>query len=267
MKQWRMLMMLGVLMVAGIGSGCAVSKSNIQGFNLISIDQEKQLGDKFAGEIEKQYTLVKDPEVQAYVDSLGKKLLSGAREVKFDYTFKVVQEDSVNAFAVPGGHIYVQSGLLKAADTEDELAGVVAHEINHVVARHATRQLTQQYGYTLLLQLVLGQNPGLLTQLATSLFGKAGSLAYSRGMESQSDFLAVETMHKAGYNPQGIVKFFEKLDKMNHQDPNLLTKFFSSHPLTTDRIKEVKEEIAKLQPRSYSAGSEAAFKKAKEKVR
>lgn len=267
MGQLRLLTLVCMMLVGGLGSGCAVSKTQIHGFNLISIDEEKQLGDKFAGEIEKQYAPVNDPEVQAYVDQLGKKLLAGVREQKFDYTFKVVKDDSVNAFAVPGGHVYVQTGLLKAAENEDELAGVLAHEVNHVVARHGTRQLTQQYGYGLLLQLVLGQNPGMLTQLATSLFGKAGSLAYSRSMETQADYLGVETMYKAGYNPQGMVSFFQKLDAMHKRNPGPIAKFFSSHPLTADRIQEVKEEIAKLPPKSYSAGDASAFSKVKEKVR
>lgn len=262
----KFLILCMLMLVAGFGSGCATGKSNIHGFNLISVDEEKQLGDKFAAEIEKQATVVTDPEVQAYVDQMGKKLLTGAREVKFDYTFKVVKDDSVNAFAVPGGHVYLQTGLLKAAETEEELAGVLAHEINHVVARHSTRQLTQQYGYSLLLQLVLGQNPGLVSQIAASLVGKAGALAYSRGMESQADYLGVETMHKAGYNPEGILRFFKKLDSMNKQDPNALTRFFSSHPLTADRIQEVREEIAKLPPTKYAGSNPAAFAKVKEKL-
>ena len=267
MERLKIFLLMCMMLVTGLGSGCAVSKSNIHGFNLISVEEEKQLGAKFAAEIEKQLTVVNDPEVQAYVDQMGKKLLTGAREVNFDYVFKVVKDDTVNAFAVPGGYIYLQTGLLKAAETEEEIAGVVAHEINHVVARHSTRQLTQQHGYALLLQLILGKDPGLVTQIAGSLVGKAGALAYSRGMESQADFLGVETMHKAGYNPEGILKFFQKLDSMNKRDPNALARFFSSHPMTADRIEEVKKEIAKLPSRSYTAASPAAFAKVKAKLR
>lgn len=267
MNRLKMLLVMSMMVLTGLGSGCAVNKESIHGFNLISIDQEKELGDKFAAEIEKQATVVNDPVIQAYVDQMGKKLLTGAREVKFDYVFKVVKDDTVNAFAIPGGHVYVQTGLLKAAETEDEVAGVLAHEINHVVARHSTRQLTQQYGYSILLQLLLGQNPGLLSQIAGSFVGKAGALAYSRGMESQADYLGVETMAKAGYDPKGIVMFFQKLDSMNKRDPNALAQFFSTHPLTSDRIEEVKAEIAKLPPRKYTAENPAAFAKVKEKLR
>src|SRR5574340_274384 len=150
MGRVRRLLLPIVLMLAGLGSGCAVNQADIRGFNLISIEDEKQLGDKFAVEVEKQYAVVNDPQLQGYVEKIGRRLLTGAREVDFNYTFKVVKDDSVNAFAIPGGHVYVNTGLIKAAQNETELAGVMAHEINHAVARHGTRQLTQQYGYSLI---------------------------------------------------------------------------------------------------------------------
>ncbi len=254
------------LLLVVLGNGCAVNPEKVGGFNLISVEEEKQLGDKFATEIEKQHKVVTDPEVQAYIDGVGKKLLTGVENVQFPYTFKVVKDDSINAFAIPGGHTYVNTGLLKAAESEDELAAVMAHEINHVVARHSTRQMTQKYGYSLLLQLVLGQDPNMLAQLASQLFGTAGSLYYSRGMETQADYLGVETMYKAGYNPEGMVAFFQKLQAENSQQPGKLTKFLSSHPLTTERIETVKGEISKLPPKKYSssnASSEFAKIKAK----
>lgn len=254
------------LLLVVLGNGCAVNPEKVGGFNLISVEEEKQLGDKFATEIEKQHKVVTDTEVQAYIDGVGKKLLTGVENVQFPYTFKVVKDDSINAFAIPGGHTYVNTGLLKAAESEDELAAVMAHEINHVVARHSTRQMTQKYGYSLLLQLVLGQDPNMLAQLASQLFGTAGSLYYSRGMETQADYLGVETMYKAGYNPEGMVAFFQKLQAENSQQPGKLTKFLSSHPLTTERIETVKGEISKLPPKKYSssnASSEFAKIKAK----
>ncbi|KAF0221189.1 MAG: peptidase M48 [Geobacteraceae bacterium] len=268
MGRMRRLLLPFILFLAGLGSGCAVNQTAISGFNLISVEDEKQLGAKFALEIEKQYTVVNDPELQGYVDRLGKRLLAGAREVEFDYTFKAVKDDSVNAFAIPGGHIYVNTGLIKTAQNETELAGVMAHEINHAVARHGTRQLTQQYGYALLLQLVLGDNPSLVAQLAASMFGKAGFMAYSRGMETQADYLGVETMYRTGYNPEGMLTFFEKLDSMHKESPGGLTQFFSSHPLTGERIQRVKEEIAKLPPRSYQfSGDNSEFRKIQGRLR
>lgn len=255
------------LIVIGMLSGCAVNMADIHGFNVISIEQEKELGTKFAAEIEKQYPVYNDAEAQKYIDRLGRRLLTGAREVSFDYVFKVVKDDSVNAFAIPGGRLYVHTGLLKAAQSETEVAAVMAHEISHAVARHGTRQMTQQYGYSMVLSLVLGQNSNVLTQLAGELFGKAGMMSYSREYENQADFLGVETMSKAGYNPQGMVSFFQKLDAMGKQDSGSLAKFFSSHPLTSERIQRVQAEIGKLPHRSYPLVDNTELQKIKARLK
>jgi predicted Zn-dependent protease len=250
-----------MLAMTGVVSGCAVNQSDIRGFNLISVDEEKKLGAQFATEVEKQHQVLNDPETQAYIDRLGKRILTGVKQVDFDYTFKVVKDDTVNAFAIPGGHVYVHTGLIKSATSETELAAVMAHEVNHAVARHGTRQLTQQYGYTLVLQMLLGQNPNQLAQIAASLFGQAGMMSYSRSMENQADFLGVETMNRAGYNPQGMVSFFGKLQSMEKQAPSTISKYFSSHPLTTERISSVQKEIAQLPPRSWVSENAAEFKR------
>jgi predicted Zn-dependent protease len=250
MRVIRQLLLL-LLMLAGFLSGCAINQSDIRGFNLISLEDEKQLGQKFSAEVEKQQTMVTDPSVQNYVNQLGRRLLTGVQVVEFEYTFKVVKDNDVNAFAVPGGHIYVNSGLIKAARNESELAGVMAHEINHAVARHGTRQLTQQYGFVLVSQLVLGQNPNALAQLAASLFGQAGTMSYSRSMENQADYLGVQTMYYAGYNPNGMATFLSQLDVMSRNNPGTLARFFSTHPMTADRVRNVKTEIAQLPPKTY----------------
>jgi len=258
-------MILPVLLSVSLTSGCAVNKSAVGGFNLISVAEEQQLGDKFALEIEKQHKIVKDPQVQSYIDGVGKRLLTGVRKAEFPYTFQVVQDDSINAFAIPGGHTYVNTGLIKAAESEAELAAVMAHEINHVVARHSTRQMTQQYGYNLIAGLLLG-NQGELSKLAADMFGKAGHMYYSREMESQADFLGVETMYKAGYNPQGMVSFFKKLDAAGQKDPGKIARFFSSHPETVERINAIQQEIAKLPAKSYLPDSTPGFSSIKAKV-
>jgi predicted Zn-dependent protease len=256
MWKWGTGLLLAMSLLFG-ATGCAVSQNDIHGFNLVSVEEEKQLGAKFAVEIEKKYPPVRDPEVQGYVNKVGKQLLTGAREVAFDYTFTAVHDDSVNAFAIPGGHLYVHTGLLKVVRTEGELAGVMAHEISHAVARHGTQQLTQQYGYSLVVQLLLGSNPNLLAQIAASLAGQAGMQAYSRGMENQADYLGVETMAKAGYNPDGMLTFFTKLESMEGRNPGQLAQFFSSHPLTSERVQQVKAEIDKLPPQKYPYGADS----------
>jgi len=244
-----------LLMITGLSSGCAVSKDDIRGFNIISLQEEKQLGDKFVVEVEKQRKVVTDPQVQGYLNRLGNRLLTGVRAREFDFTFKAVRDDSVNAFAVPGGHVYVHTGLIKAAQNETELASVMAHEINHAVARHGTQQLTQQYGYGLVIQLLLGKNPNLLAQLASTLFGQGAFMAYSRSMENQADYLGVETMYRAGYDPRGMISFFKKIDTINQRNPGALEQFFSSHPMTGERLRNVQIEISKLPPKTFREDS------------
>ena len=250
-----------------ITGGCAMNTQDIRGFNVISVEEEKGLGAKFAVEVEKQHKLLNDPEVDAYLDRMGQRLLTGVREVDFAYRFKAVQDSDVNAFAIPGGSVYINTGLIKAVKNEHELAGVVAHEVNHVVARHGTRQMTQQYGYALVLQMVLGDNPGLLTQIATSLFGQAGSMAYSRGMETQADVLAVETMAKSGYDPNGMATFLGTLRGMQQGSPGKLVKFFSSHPDMGERVQQVQAEIAKLPQKSAIHSNDAEFRRIQVRVR
>lgn len=258
-------LLLPLFMLAGFLPGCAVNQSEIRGFNLISIEEERQLGAKFSTEVEKQQTLLADAEVQKYVDAMGRRLLTGVQAVEFDYSFKVIKDNDVNAFAVPGGHIYVNSGLIKASRNESELAGVMAHEINHAVARHGTRQLTQQYGLALISQLVLGQNSNMLAQLAASLFGQAGTMSYSRSMESQADYLGVQTMARAGYNPEGMATFLTQLNSMSRSNPGTLAQFFSTHPMTADRIQHVKSEIAQLPPATYREDN-TEFKRIKARI-
>jgi predicted Zn-dependent protease len=259
-------LLLPIMIAVSLVSGCATTQSGVGGFNLISVEEEKQLGDKFAVEIEKQHKVVNDAEVQNYINRVGSRLITGVRTVEFPYTFKVVEDKSVNAFAVPGGHTYVNTGLIKAADSETELAAVMAHEINHVVARHSTRQMTQQYGYQLVVGLLLGSQ-GQLAQVAADLFGKAGSLYYSREMESEADSLGAETMYKAGYNPQGMVTFFRKLEAVGQNDPSKIAQFFSSHPQTSQRIADLQKEIAaKYPPKAFTADSGAEFARIKARI-
>jgi beta-barrel assembly-enhancing protease len=261
----RRIVYLALLLVAGLTTACVVSRDNIQGFNLVPVEDEKQLGAKFATEVEKQRQIITDPAVQGYITRLGNRLLTGARSRDFDYTFKVVKDNSVNAFAVPGGRIYVHSGLIKAAATEAELAGVLAHEISHAVARHGTQQLTQQYGYALVMQLLLGENPRMITQLASNLFGQGAFMAYSRSMENQADYLGVETMYRAGYDPRGMVSFLRKLDSLHKGSPDRVAQFFSSHPMTAERISNVQAAVAALPVKTYQENN-AEFKQIQGKL-
>lgn len=229
---------------------CATTGPNKWDFNLISVSQEAEIGHEFQQEVEKQYPILNNSKAGAHVDKVGSRLLQGASEVHFRYTFNVIDQDAINAFALPGGHIYVYRGLIEAAENESELAAVMAHEINHVVCRHGTEQLSKVYGYNFLLSLAFGRNPPAAARIVGNLFGEMGMLAYGRKNEFEADRRAVYTMYKAGYDPHGMVSFFNKLKAMENEEPSRLQLLFSTHPPTSDRIEQVKREIATLPPKA-----------------
>jgi predicted Zn-dependent protease len=239
MRNKFILLMLSLLLLVG----CATTGINRWQPNIISIEQERELGKKFAKQVEQEVRILPDKKGTEYINKLGQRLLGHAEEVHFDYTFKLVDSDEINAFALPGGYIYVNRGLIVAADNEGELAGVVSHEIGHVLARHGTERLTTTYGYNLVLSLALGGSSATWVSLLGDLFGKAGILAYSRSQESESDELGVHILYKAGYDPRAMASFFTKLQQEKKRKPGTLGKFFSSHPLTEDRIEHVDKII------------------------
>jgi beta-barrel assembly-enhancing protease len=166
------------------------------------------------------------------------------------FTIKVVDSDEINAFALPGGFFYVNSGLILAADNESELAGVMAHEIAHVAARHATRQMTRaQYANFATIPLIfVGGGIGYAAYNAMSLALPLTFLSFSREFEAQADYLGLEYMYKTGYDPQSFIAFFEKVEAKEKKKPGTLAKAFSTHPPTPDRIEKSQEEIAKILP-------------------
>ena len=181
------LSVIAILMSLG---GCATTGVNIGDFNLVSSPQEVQMGDSLSLEVESKYPMLKNETVGAYVNEVGQRIVSVCDRRDIPYYFKVVADKKqVNAFALPGGHIYVYEGLLLEASNEAQLAAVLAHEVGHVVARHAAKQLTKQYGYSLLVSLILGNQPGRWSGLAADLFGTpaAGRLVGSGACSGESD--------------------------------------------------------------------------------
>ena len=195
---------------SGVLSGCAT----VGQINLISEEEELQMGARFAAELANELTFIEDPEIVGYVDDLGQSLARVSRRNHITYTFHVVDTDDVNAFAVPGGYLYVNRGLIEAAESEAELAGVLGHEIGHVVGKHSARQLSQQYGLALLAQLALGEDPGMLAQLTAQIVATGTITNYSRAMESEADAYGVQELYDAGIDPNGLATFFGKLEAM-----------------------------------------------------
>lgn len=214
-----------------------------------SLETEIRMGKQYAQEIESSVKLNQDPVVNEYVNRIGQNLVRNS-DAKVPFTIKVVEDDSINAFALPGGFFYVNTGLIMAADEEAELAGVMAHEIAHVAARHATRQMTraQWANFGTIPLIFIGGGIGYAARAAAGLGLPLTFLQFSRGFESEADYLGVQYMYKSGYDPQSYVAFFEKIQAKEKKKPGSLAKAFSTHPQTPDRIEKSQEEIAKILP-------------------
>ena len=222
-----------------------------KGVNFYSLEKEIALGKQLAQEVERSAKLVDDPVVTEYVNRVGQNLVRNS-DAKVPFTIKVIDSDEVNAFALPGGFFYVNSGLILRAQEESELAGVMAHEIAHVAARHGTKQATK----------------GDIVQLASIPamifipYGWAGYgiyqgmnflvpmtfLKFSRDAEREADFLGLQYMYKAGYDPNAYVTFFERIQADEKRRPGTIGKAFSTHPPTPERIENTQKEIARILP-------------------
>jgi len=214
-----------------------------------SLEGEIRMGKQYAQEVEATSKLIRDPVITEYVNRIGQNLVRNS-DAQVPFTIKVVDSDEVNAFALPGGFFYVNSGLILAADEESELAGVMAHEIAHVAARHATRQMTRaQWANIGTIPLIfVGGGIGYAVRSVAGLGLPMGFLAFSRSFESEADYLGLQYMYKAGYDPNAYVAFFEKLQAREKKKAGTLAKAFSTHPQTPDRITKSQEEIGRILP-------------------
>ena len=220
-----------------------------KGVNFFSLEKEIALGKQLAQEVERQAKVIDDPVIAEYVSRVGQNLVRNS-DAKVPFTIKVLDTEEVNAFALPGGFFFVNSGLILKADSESELAGVMAHEIAHVAARHGTRQATRgeiaqigmiiasiaiPYGWT---GYAIRQGAGLAIPL--------GFLQFSQAMEREADYLGLQYMYKAGYDPTAFVDFFEKIQTLEKRKPGTMSKVFSTHPMTDNRIKAAQDEMQKI---------------------
>ncbi len=216
-----------------------------------SIDTDVKMGKQYAMMVESSAKMVQDPVITEYVNRVGQNLVRNS-DAKVPFTIKVVDSDDINAFALPGGFFYVNTGLILAADNEAELAGVMAHEIAHVAARHATRGMTRA-GYiqtAATIPLIFINSWGLYeaANMAMSLALPVTFMKFSRDFESEADYLGLQYMYKAGYDPQSFIAFFEKIKALEKEKPGTLAKAFASHPQTPDRIQKSQEEIREVLP-------------------
>jgi len=217
--------------------------------NWYSTDSEIRMGRQYAAEIEKSTKFINDPTITEYVNRIGQNLVKNS-DAKVPFTIKVIDSDEINAMALPGGFFYVNSGLILNADEEAELAGVMAHEIAHVAAHHAARQMTRaNYAQLGTIPLIfIGGWTGYGIYEAANIGIPLTFLHFSREFEAQADYLGVQYMYRAGYDPQAFISFFEKVQALEKRKPGAVAKAFADHPQTPDRIEHSQDEIAHILP-------------------
>jgi predicted Zn-dependent protease len=214
------------------------------GVNFYSIEQEMAMGKQLALEVERQSKIVDDPILSEYINRLGQNLARNS-DAKIPVSFKIIDSDSVNAFTLPGGYVFVNSGLIRLAETEAELAGAMAHEIGHVAARHSTRQQTrEQIANLATVPLIfMGGWTGYAARQGAGLGLPMTFLSFSRAFEGEADMLGLEYMYKAGYDPNASIDIFERIESLEKTKPGMVAKVFATHPMTDDRIKKAQQNI------------------------
>jgi beta-barrel assembly-enhancing protease len=217
--------------------------------NWYSLEKQVAWGKQISRQVESQAKLINEPVISEYVNRVAQNIVRNS-DAQVVFTVKVIDSDEVNAFALPGGFFYVNSGLILAADSEAELAGVMAHEIGHVAACHAARENTRaNWAEMMSVPLIFAPGPARYgVYEGTGLAVPLTFLSFSREFETQADYLGVQYMYKAGYDPQEFISFFEKLQMQEKKRPGTISKAFATHPQTPDRIAHSQEEIAKILP-------------------
>jgi predicted Zn-dependent protease len=240
-----------------------------RGVNFYSLEKEIAMGKQMAVEVERQSVIVRDPTISEYVNRVGQNIVRNS-DANVPFTIKVIDSEEVNAFALPGGFMFVNSGLILRTSNEAELAGVLAHEIAHVAARHGTRQATrgQIINFATIPLIFIGGLPGYLAQQALGVAVPLGFLKFSRGMEKEADLLGIQYMYKAGYDPVSFIEFFEELQSLEKKKKGTISKIFSSHPLTRDRIESSQKVIAEdLDPQPQYVITTSEYEDVKERLR
>lgn len=238
--------------------GCATTREATEEVAgaLISVEEEQRLGAQMAVQLEQEVELLDDPVVQDYVASVGQQIVASAPNVPegTEFRFRVIDApDQVNAVTLPGGYIYVYSGLLRMVDTEAELAAVLAHEVAHVADRHVAAQLVQVVGLQTLASLALGEDPSMLARLVASVAATGSLLQFSRDAEREADRLGVLYTARGGWDPGGYVTFFQALSRM--ESGGNVPTFLRSHPAPAERVANARENIAELSSVPSFSGS------------
>jgi predicted Zn-dependent protease len=226
----------------------AIGDRNVdKGVNFYSVQKELALGKAMAEDLEKDVHIMPGASLAEYVNRIGQNLVRNS-DVKIPVVFKIIEDPQINAITLPGGHIFVNTGLILLADSEAELAGALAHEIAHAAARHGTRQASrQQLADIATIPLIfMGGWIGYGTRQAASLGGPMGMLAFDRGFEEEADLLGIQYLYKAGYDPVAMVSMFERMNSQERKKPGAIAKLFATHPATGGRIVKTQKNIEEL---------------------
>ncbi len=227
-------------------SGCAALAVEQGGFNLISLDEEWSMRGDLMKQVDEAYDLSTDAQMLAYLERIGTGLVARTALADRPWTFGIVNDDAVNAFNLPGGLVYVNVGLIKSATTLDQFTAVLGHEIAHGAARHGTQLMTRQMGLGMLGSVLMGDDPSERERLLAGIVAGGTLSSYGRDAEREADRLGIGFAHGAGYDPDGAVAMFEMLLGLRQGRPSSVERFFSSHPLTEERIAHAKQIAAQL---------------------
>lgn len=229
---------------------CGCMTAGFEPPSLLTTQEEVALGAKLAVQVEKEEKVLRDSQVQAYVSEIGQRLARVATRQDLTYQFKVIDDpDTVNAFALPGGYLYVYTGLMKLCANEAELASVMAHEIGHVAAHHHGEMMTRQLGYNFLISLILGRDPNQNAQLVADLVGSLRTMHFSRVDEREADQLGMEFLFRGGYKPEAMLTFMHRMfEEDERAGGGFLLPIFSSHPPTEERIARLQALIQQYPP-------------------
>ena len=267
---------IGISLIFSLCMGCSLNTIGTIGnafieaasdVNLFTDAEELQIGKEFAAQHEKEIKLHGDPVVTNYINDLGQFLVRHSKRNDIPYTFKVVETKGINAYAVPGGFIYIHLDLIRAAKTEAELAAVIGHEIGHIVGRHSMKRLTQVYGLELLKQVFLDEDSGALKKIVAEVIAAGLLFRYSRDHERESDVYGVQNVYDAGIHPEGAATFFETLRDVRGRDPSSLEKFLSTHPVPSERVSNVRNQIAGLPYKPGLRTDSSRFRRIKRRIR
>lgn len=243
-RRCRTRLMILILLVPIVG--CAALSVEQGGFNLVSLDEEWSMRDDLMKQVEQEYTLSTDARMLSYLETIGSRLVAQTGLANRVWTFGIVEDDGVNAFNLPGGLVYVNRGLIQNAKTLDQFTAVLGHEIAHGAARHGTQLMTRQIGIATLGSVLLGDDPSELGELLGGVVAGGTLSSYGRDAEREADRLGIGFAHAAGYDPEGSIAMFEMLLSLRQGKPSSVGQFFSSHPLTEERIAHARAIAAAL---------------------